>query len=265
MQNQVTLLVHGPISIYTLMTMYRFGGEYPMVFVLPRPLADQDAQQKLLEELYRLIATSSQKTNIIVYTIDVPATVDNTQNRYLHFFSVVAGLGLCTTPFTVKIRSDEFYTNLTPFFDAVYNHPKKIITNDVFFRNGTCLPFHPSDHLIGGQTSTLHKVFQLAKTYCEHPEMFKETSLAKTHNISDSKRPLAAEQLLGVASIAIVADTIDNPVSAMQEVFHIVSVSQLGFFRVAYNSAKEPTEYFTRVFFEGETDIDNITSYTHGN
>jgi hypothetical protein len=257
---ECSLVIHGPISIYTLLSIYKHREEYPITVVIPRPTNEQSSQKALLRELNLLAADDKFSTNLLVYNPHVPEGTDNKQNRYLHFFSVAAGLQLCNTKYSIKLRSDEFYSDLSPFVEAVQSSGK-IVTNDVFFRRPEKYVFHPSDHLVGGTTETLLEAFSLARKYCEMPDELKKIPTVDKKIFADIKKSLAAEQVFGVAAIVTAQGLnsleLDDSL-AMRNTFHIVPSDELGFFRIAYNSGKTPMEYFTTEYYNQETDINNI-------
>jgi hypothetical protein len=266
----ITLLIHGPVSIYTILSLYRHRDAYPIVLVIPKP--HDESTIVLLNEIQRIANEVGYKINYVVYDVEVNDEYDNGQNRYLHFFSVSLGLELCNTMYTIKLRSDEFYSKLDPFVDSLKTHEHKIVTNDVFFRKRTCYPIHPSDHLVGGKTMLLKRVFSLAKEYCIDATLLKSnpfttTALLKVKDV----RHLAAEQILGLASVVAVSedrkfDMLDEPdvdVAIVKQSFEIVTSDKLGFFRIGTNSLKTK-EYFERSYFNETDDIDNILDYKIG-
>lgn len=261
--NEVTILVHGPISLYTIMTLYRYRAEHPMIFVIPKPKVHKKEEVKLLKELQSVVSELQYNTTIITYDPFVEQRFNNEQNRYLHFFSVTLGLQTCSTPYTIKFRSDEFYATLEPFIETMGHHETKIVTTDIFFRKPSDRPIHPSDHLIGGQTERLKEVFTTARGYCEDTKLFNNNQFTKT--ITASKHSyVAAEQVLGVATLSHYIEKGEpmDDVTLMQKAFEIVPADKLGFFRVASNS--QPTkEYFDRSYFTDEIDINNIKDYKY--
>lgn len=72
----------------------------------------------------------------------------NSQNIYLQCFSVVNGLEECNSKFVIKLRSDEYYSNLEDIITLL--PPNKISTNNVFVRDVSYKTFHLSDHVIVG-------------------------------------------------------------------------------------------------------------------
>jgi hypothetical protein len=238
-----------------------------VILVFPTPA---DTNVGLLKQINQLVTTSAGNISMISYGDIVPEQYNNSQNKYLHFMSVVTALSLCTTEFVIKHRSDEFYTELTPFFSAVKSNPKKITTTEVFFRNSASFLFHPSDHLVGGSCDNLKKVFGQALEYLQYPidkidhSLFKKL---KTTEYFSKYKSIVAEQFLGVAAVTALRKdhSFEEPidcVSLMRETFHIVKCDELGFFRVAYNSAKSgPLEYFDNTYYNPQTDVSDIRLY----
>lgn len=67
------------------------------------------------------------------------------------------------TPFLIKARGDEFYSNLHRFVKEVKIKSQQIICSDIFYRGLENNPFHISDHLIGGTTENIKLMFE--RTY----------------------------------------------------------------------------------------------------
>jgi CRISPR/Cas system CMR-associated protein Cmr3 (group 5 of RAMP superfamily) len=267
-----TLIIHGPLTIYTMFTLYRYATQYNIVIVAPRPVT----KNNIISEIQTLSALPDTNISLILYGNILKDTHNNRQNKYLHFVSVVTGLGLTTTEYAIKMRADEFYSNLNGFQEAVLRHPTRITTNDVFFRNHK-MPLHPSDHLMGGKVDNLLKVFEYARALVEVPEsdlkdeffnMLRESVLFKTHKF------ISAEQYIGVAATKTLIHeevNVEKYVDYMKEMFYIVPCEELGVYRVCFNSAarkdvNEPLEYFDNSYYNKDTDINDINLYgTHEN
>lgn len=269
--NEVTILVHGPISLYTILTLYRYRADHPMVFVIPKPqwnnVQERQEQTKLISELHALVNSTQYDVSVLTYDPKVPQNCDNQQNRYLHFFSVSLGLETIKTPYTVKMRSDEFYSMLHPFIETLSRYENKIITNDVFFRKATDRPIHPSDHLIGGKTEILKNAFHLAKSYCLSDKEFKSNALTQLVIAKSTKTDLiAAEQVMGIAMVTTLFEanklSMKDEVDAVQQSFEIVPCERMSFFRVKANSSGN-REYFDATYFSYDTDIKDIRDYKY--
>lgn len=266
--DEVTILVHGPISLYTILALYRYRVEHPMVFIIPKPQGTNIQEQiKLMDELHSLVNSTEYNVSVLTYNPQVPQNCDNQQNRYLHFFSVSLGLETVKTPHTIKMRSDEFYSMLAPFIETMGRYENKIVTNDVFFRKAEDRPLHPSDHLVGGKTDTLKKCFNLAKLYCLNDKEFKSNVFTQLVIAKSKKNDLiTAEQVLGVAMVTALFESnkvsIVDEVETVQQSFEIVPCERMAFFRVKANSSGNK-EYFDATYFSYDTDIKDIRDYKY--
>lgn len=89
--------------------------------------------------------------------------IQNGQNIYLQVYSTYYGLQKSKTKFAIKVRADEYHENFSEFINQIKTHPEKIITHNMFFRKLDQYPYHFSDHLIGGTTENLFKMFNTCK------------------------------------------------------------------------------------------------------
>jgi len=265
--DKITLIIHGPLSIYTTFMLYRYYRDYPIIIVIPKTIPEK--AELFLKEIQRMMADKDYQVSLFMYDESLPNNAYNDQNRYYHFLSVHLGLTACSTDYAVKVRSDEFYSDLTPFVNAVMDSNDKIVTSDVFFRNST-IPYHPSDHLVGGATKEMLEMFRLAREFSENQEQRESNVLIK--HCKATKTPfgvglLTAEQQMGCAAITLQYSTSKlekiSVVEAMIERFFIVPCSELGVFRIGFNSnSKEgPKEYIDESYFNVATDIKDINDY----
>lgn len=259
-----TLIIHGPLSMYTVFSLYHHADVFPIIIVAPCPKEMKD--NSILQEIHRFIDKRKSGISLFLYddTIDTKS-IQNEQNRYYHFHSVLLGLQSCSTKYAIKIRSDEFYSNLSPIVDAIKDNDGKLITTDVFFRNCN-MPYHPSDHVVAGTTIVMTDTFDLAKKMCIGFEPPQLTILRKYINDRTNKPFVAAEQYIGMGAILTQSSPskLKEPdcSSLMKELFIIVATEELGMFRVMFNSASpKPIEYTDSKYFTEGTDIKDINDY----
>lgn len=149
----------------------------------------------------------------------------------LQNYTTLNGLKKASGHFTIKTRSDESYPVLDPLIDmlrknrdtkdaktGVYNW-HKIITSNIYFRHDKECKFHPSDHLIAGQTKRMKEIFKESYRRCT------------TNEVS-----LNPEVLIGKSVIESYFDPIlkkwdkaesHRSVELMQKHFEIIRVSNL--------------------------------------
>lgn len=263
--NEVTLIIQGPLTIYTTFMLYRYADKYPIILVIPK---DTSEVETVFKEINRILQNKEYNISLFMYDTSRDESILNTQNRYYHFLSTQLGLIACKTPYTIKVRSDEFYSNLDPFVETVLNSSGKVVTNDVFFRNSK-LPYHPCDHLIGGETIDLLKTFELARKFSEDKDYREAHPLVKF--CKSLKTPMGenlffAEQQLGVAAISTYYTQPKLEKSSVSDImkdrFVIVPSSELGMFKVTFNSNKKgPTEYFDDSYYNKDIDVRDIQAY----
>ena len=79
---------------------------------------------------------------------------------------------------SIKLRSDESYPILDPIIEKVKSNRDskneetgvfnwfKIVTSNIYFRHDIEKKFHPSDHIIAGQTSRMKEIFEYSCKLC---------------------------------------------------------------------------------------------------
>lgn len=84
-------------------------------------------------------------------------TINNSFNLLYQVVTTLEGLNKVDTKYVIKVRGDEYFTDLTRVVDTVYNNLDHIATTNVFYRPRY---FCISDHLIAGETAWIKKAFQ---------------------------------------------------------------------------------------------------------
>jgi hypothetical protein len=152
----------------------------------------------------------------------------NNQNVYLHTMSTLKGIDQCTTRFVVKVRADEFYRNMYPIISHLQANPDKIVTNNVFARKISKYAFHVSDHVIGGSKENMYLMFSVSKENLQSRKQ--DGKCAEQHLVQGYLRARGSAPL----------PTDYNQVKAlMQTYFHVVSIRQMGNYRVIANSVNK--------------------------
>lgn len=78
----------------------------------------------------------------------------------LQVVGTLAGLERVKTKYAIKLRGDEWYSNLGSVEERMVANQEKIHCVPVFFRNWGVFPFHPSDHLMASKTDNLRMMFE---------------------------------------------------------------------------------------------------------
>lgn len=151
---------------------------------------------------------------------------DNKQNVYYQSRGTLNGLMKCTTPFVIKVRSDEWYSDLNTVVKSLRTEPDKIITNNVFARKISKYAFHMSDHVIGGTKENMMKMFSMSVQTLEAGR-FDARCCAEQH---------FAHCYLRAQGITNIPTNYDEIKSMSLKYFKIISIKQMGDFMVVANS-----------------------------
>ena len=80
---------------------------------------------------------------------------------YYHIKNVTEGLENINSNYVIKIRTDEFFSDLTPLIDELKTSPKRIVTANIFLRSQKSHPFNISDHLIASEYTSMYHAFSM--------------------------------------------------------------------------------------------------------
>lgn len=85
------------------------------------------------------------------------------QNLHLQIISTLNALERVTTKYVIKVRGDEYYTNLQYVANSIKVEPTKIHTSSIFFRAWQYAEYHISDHVMAGTIDNLKTMFRACK------------------------------------------------------------------------------------------------------
>lgn len=162
--------------------------------------------------------------NVRIYADDLPED-RHAQNLFRQIKSTANGLYYVDTPFVIKLRGDEYYSNLGYVIDLMQQNETFLITNSVFFRKWKKYRWHISDHLIGGTKENLERMFfhaleRYKNPYKIPPEVFlTQMYLQKKYGSDFESRT--------------------NHEAIMRESFMIVDVNNLKPYKVVANGFKK--------------------------
>lgn len=121
------------------------------------------------------------------------------QNLNYQITSTLNGLEAVTTKYTIKVRGDEYWSNLESVLNRVKHSPNKLHTSSVYFRAWSHMQYHISDHMIAGTTENMKVMFESSKynfdnkliTYLKNgvPETYWEPELNLTRSYLMAKEP----------------------------------------------------------------------------
>lgn len=144
---EVTLLIQGKITQET----YNFFTErYPQYKIVISTWSDHKLDLSYFPKNLKLV-------------VERLPDISGDQNQNYQFVSTNNGLNQVTTPYVIKFRGDEYYSNVVDILSQVKTNPNKIWTSPVFFRHWSMYQYHISDHIIAGKTENIKFMFQAAK------------------------------------------------------------------------------------------------------
>lgn len=83
-----------------------------------------------------------------------------TANLDYQIITTLYGLYKINTKWVIKMRADEYWSNLDNIFDKMKSNSNKIVSGSMFFRKWGLYPFHCSDKILGSTVSNLIAMFE---------------------------------------------------------------------------------------------------------
>lgn len=177
------------------------------------------------------------------------ANIYNNANCYRQFFLVRKALDQVDTEYVIKVRTDEYYTDLSPVMEKIVADENKLVTTNTYFRKPEIRPWHPSDHVFGCKTEHMKNVIDKCLEFCENGGWFsdEDTNRFSSHTdgisyIEEKKASSGTirfvgppwshavpEQIIGMSHLLLSdIDKIDfkHRKSIMKSFFDIVPVAQ---------------------------------------
>jgi len=81
-------------------------------------------------------------------------------NLDYQIITTLHGLQYVETNWVIKMRCDEYWSNLDKIFDKMKSNPNKIVSGSMFFRKWGMYPFHCGDKILGGTTDNITLMFE---------------------------------------------------------------------------------------------------------
>lgn len=81
-------------------------------------------------------------------------------NLDYQIITTLAGLSEVKSEWVIKMRTDEYYSNLDKVFKKMKANPEKIVSSSMFFRKYGLYKFHCSDKLLGGTVENLTIMYE---------------------------------------------------------------------------------------------------------
>ena len=81
-------------------------------------------------------------------------------NLDYQIITTLHGLQYVETDWVIKMRADEYWSNLDKIFDKMKSNPDKIVSGSMFFRKWGMYSFHCGDKILGGTTDNITLMFE---------------------------------------------------------------------------------------------------------
>ena len=81
-------------------------------------------------------------------------------NLDYQIISTLKALEEVETKWVIKMRCDEYWSNIDKIFKMMRKHPNKLVSGSMFFRKWGMYPFHCSDKILGGLTDNIRLMYE---------------------------------------------------------------------------------------------------------
>lgn len=92
----------------------------------------------------------------------------NFNNTFVQTNGILEGLKLVDTEFTIRVRSDESFPDLTKFIENIKTYPNKIHVSNLYSFKDDEHKFCMGNHIFAGKTNILLSSFEWAYSACEN-------------------------------------------------------------------------------------------------
>jgi len=83
-----------------------------------------------------------------------------TANLDYQIISTLSALNMVDTKWVIKMRADEYWSNLDKIYDKMQSNSEKIVSSSMFFRKWGMYPFHCGDKILGGTNDNVTLMFE---------------------------------------------------------------------------------------------------------
>lgn len=166
----------------------------------------------------------------------------NIANINCQAITVMNGCRAVKTPFCVKVRTDEYRTDMYKFLGKMFAAPDKMICDNIFFRPTNYRAFHCGDHIMGANTTTLYKTFLGVNKICRRFHQYNSKDALPAHLLGlkhtvncDGGYP---EVLITTSYLKYKKEPLiqENASEIMRKHFDVVDVNDMGEFIVNCNN-----------------------------
>jgi len=231
MEENVTVIIQGPISELSLRSLREYSKEYRVVF------STWMESSYLIDEAKEIAEKNENIKLVLSESPDISNKIGLLKDTT--FYYAVAGMDIALkhvdTDFVIRTRSDEHFEDFQTIVSLALGSPKnkeKFICGNIFVRKFNDVQYHIGDHVYIAKTEYLKKAF------CNLRKMYDgEKQLAPWAE----QGPSAAESILGHAFLH--AKNIDSKnwpdIQCFINNFHIFNLSILGDYVVRWGHTNQ--------------------------
>lgn len=255
-----TLLVQGPLMEDTYKFYCRFYPEVPKVF---STWEGNEEQKGWRDRPFEIVKNDHLRMSQVFYVNEETIVVKNKipqrfytrQNFDLQLTSTLSGMRFVKTKYVVKLRGDEWYSNLSRVSELILMDDAKIYFTPIFFRKWDFLPFHVSDHLLAGGRQNIKTMFgECLKAIFEgRIPLYDMEQNELTVPIANISNAYVAESMLGRMYLETKRDSDKDYKTLFKENFGIIQLSDLVPYKLQAN-------YFGKVWYSKFDDCNSILS-----
>lgn len=203
-----------------------------------------------------IVLPSAQVVTSSLLGVEQLNRLHNSQNIYLQVTTVLAGLEKVDTPYVIKTRSDEFFSNLS-LMVAAFN-PTKLLCANVFVRDVSYKPYHISDHLFIGRTDRIKSAFRALKQYIETD--VDRYGILNSQTPAELKVAIFYLQACGYEIERLIGSSEEAAFEVMKKEFDVFDVDTLQPFEISSSVAGKITAYRKYVRHDSVLGLRHITS-----
>jgi len=145
-RSDYTILIQGRIDVNTLNLWLKNYKDYNVVLSI---WEDEDLTKFKFPKNYTIVVNQYPLVRF-----------RSAANLDYQIITTLKGIEKVNTKWVIKVRADEYYSNLDFVYDKITKTPEKITTSSVFFRKWGLYKFHCSDKLIAGTTDNVRLMFE---------------------------------------------------------------------------------------------------------
>lgn len=252
MQNtELTILIQGRLQKECIEFYSKNYKDYNLVISTWK-----DSLQDCRNEIDNILSMPNVKV-----LINEPPINRGNQNYFYHVVSTLNGLNQINTDYCIKIRGDEYYSNIKYILDCLKSKSDLIHTLPIYFNYFNVHPYHISDHLIAGKTKNLLTMFYSAYKKIEKYQFNEnvlscEQGLCRAYIESIEPEMIEWEEVRDWNFLLNSLENHKNGREIMKKYFNIINIDEIKPYLVSVNVLNK--KYYNEFKNSGPHSIEDI-------